>query len=160
MHAEELHLAELGIATLTSCFVNANRDPKSSPAKPKDFFYFDKPEGSDGVKISSSCANAFFSLVKDELMPAWVVALAPIEKLNAARNGDRVSKPRAWIGEGVLLLLPRVNEEKVEFTLGFVNEAVGSVEVRDVDAGVTFVLELPENGDSMWILDGEFNIIN
>lgn len=93
-------------------------------------------------------------------MPAWVVALAPVEKLNVARNGDRVSKPRAWIGEGVLLLLPKVNEEKVEFALGFIDEAVGSVEVRDVDAGVTFILELPENGNSMWILDGEFSILN
>ncbi|MHC5823988.1 MAG: hypothetical protein ACYT04_51170, partial [Nostoc sp.] len=75
-----MHLAELGIATLTSCFVNSNRDPKSEPAKPTDFFYF-TPADDEGDRINSTAANAFFALADAGLLPGWCVAIAPLDKL-------------------------------------------------------------------------------
>ncbi|WP_138503389.1 hypothetical protein [Nostoc sp. PA-18-2419] len=101
-------MTELGIATLTSCFVNSNRDPKSEAAKPSDFFYFTPTEDERG-RISSVAANAFFALADAGKLPGWVVFIAPIDKLVKSGNSDPCT-PLAWIGEGVVLLQPVVND--------------------------------------------------
>jgi hypothetical protein len=147
----------LGIATLTACFVNSNRDPKKSqPAKPRDFFYFAPKDGGD-IKIPSAVANAFFSLAKDSLLPDWAVAIAPVAQLRECKNGTSYPRPRAWIGEGVVLVLPKISGDEVEFALGLIDGAGGVVEVRDADTGTEFSLSLPSL-ETQWILDGEFTL--
>jgi hypothetical protein len=147
LHREELHLAELGIATLTSCFVNSNRDPKSEAAKPSDFFYF-TPTGDEGERISSTAANAFFALADAGKLPGWCVAIAPVDKLAKSRNGDPCT-PVVWIGEGLVLLQPIVDNGLVRFPLGFVDGVSGAIAT---DGGV---VKVPELGQ-VWVLDGEF----
>ncbi|MEH2393900.1 MAG: hypothetical protein V7K21_20275 [Nostoc sp.] len=148
-----MHLAELGIATLTSCFVNSNRDPKSEAAKPSDFFYFTPIEdegdakGGHSLRISSIAANAFFALADAGILPGWCVAIAPVDKLVKSRNSDPCT-PIVWIGEGLVLLQPVVDNGLVRFPLGFV-EASGDIVT---DGGV---VKVPVLGEA-WVLDGEF----
>jgi hypothetical protein len=149
LHREELHLAELGIATLTSCFVNSNRDPKSEAAKPSDFFYF-TPTEDEGMSINSDAANAFFALADAGKLPGWCVAIAPVDKLAKSRNSDPVN-PVVWIGEGLVLLEPVVDDGLVRFSLGFVDGVSGAIAT---DGGV---VKVPVLGEA-WVLDGEFAI--
>lgn len=156
MHREELHLAELGIATLTSCFVNSNRDPKKGePAKPSDFFYFAPPETED-IRISASAANAFFALADANKLPGWCVAIAPVDKLLKSKDSTPCD-PAAWVGEGLVLINPVVDVSAsgsdagasgvVRFPLGFVQTS-GDVKVGEV------VVNVPAMGEA-WVLDGE-----
>lgn len=141
-----MHLAELGIATLTSCFVNSNRDPKSEAAKPSDFFYF-TPVEDEGDRINPIAANAFFALADAGILPGWCVAIAPVDKLTKFRNSDSVN-PVVWVGEGLVLIQPSIDNGLVQFLLGFV-EASGEI----VTSGG--VVKVPELGQVM-VLDGEF----
>jgi hypothetical protein len=158
--SEHLHLQELGIATLTACFINANRDPKKGePAKPTDFFYF-ADRDSTGPKLNGAACDAFFSLVSEQLLPSWVLDIAPIELIRSQRANRSIVKPRAWIGENLLLLLPRVEVDSdgkhtVTAALAFCNNATGLVELTDPDSGTEFFLHLP-NPQISWSIDAEF----
>lgn len=139
----------MGIATLTSCFVNSNRDPKSEAAKPSDFFYF-TPTEDEGASINSDAANAFFALADAGLLPGWVVAIAPIDKLAKSRNSEEIVNPVVWVGEGLVLIMPVVDDNLVRFPMGFVDTS-GEV------ATSGGVVRVPEIGNA-WILDGEMAI--
>lgn len=96
------------MATLTSYFVNANRDPKKgSGVTPSDFFYF-KPDASSD--IGPDVATTFFSLVKDQLLSNWAVGVLPIKELSALKDKGRVAKKRAFVGVdcNILVLCPLV----------------------------------------------------
>lgn len=153
---EQLHLGELGVATLSALFTNANRDPKKGkPASPSDFFYF-APKQTQ-VDIPSTAADAFFSLVADEVMPSWALGIAPIDKLRQVKQNRPVSRPRAWVGEGALLLLPRVEGQVVQAAIALLDGVSGSVLVMDIDSGTTFSIEVLSS-DSRWVLDAEFEL--
>ncbi|BDA74362.1 hypothetical protein CAL7716_085280 [Calothrix sp. PCC 7716] len=151
----------MGIATLTACFVNSNRDPKKSqPAKPQEFFYFwQKPE--DEVQIAPVIAAAFFELLASKLIPGWVVALAPIEKLRKAKPQSSVSIKgiRALSGDGIFLLLPSIQDGVINARLAFVEDSSCS-EVRDVDSGVVCRLRFKECPAPCWIIDGEWVMVD
>jgi hypothetical protein len=101
------------MATLTSYFVNANKDPKKgSGVTPSDFFYF-KPDASSD--ISPDVATTFFSLVKDGALSNWVVNLLPIKELTALKDKGRIAKKRAFIGVdcNILILCPSVVNYKL-----------------------------------------------
>ncbi len=149
LHREELHLAELGIATLTSCFVNSNRDPKSEAAKPSDFFYF-TPADDEGMSINSDAANAFFALADAGKLPGWCVAIAPVDKLAKSRNSSPCT-PVIWVGEGLVLIQPVVDDGLVRFPLSFVDGVSGAIVT---DGGV---VQVPVLGEA-WVLDGEFAV--
>ncbi|WP_375494906.1 hypothetical protein [uncultured Nostoc sp.] len=171
-------MAELGIATLTSCFVNSNRDPKSEAAKPSDFFYF-TPANDEGDRINSDAANAFFALADAGKLPGWCVAQAPVDKLAKSRNGDQCI-PVVWIGEGLVLLQPVVDVSAsgsdagasglVRFPLGFVDGVSGVIAtdggvVSQCGLGVSpsgatgepVRVKVPVLGEA-WLLDGEFAV--
>jgi hypothetical protein len=96
------------MATLTSYFVNANRDPKKgSGVTPSDFFYFKPDYSSD---ISPDVATTFFSLVKDQLLSNWAVGVLPIKELSALKDKGRIAKSRAFVGVdcNILVLCPLV----------------------------------------------------
>lgn len=155
--AEELHLEELGIATLSALFANANRDPKKGqPASPKDFFYFQREED-EGPKIPVAACDAFFSLVADGLLPGWALGVAPLERLRTCRSKNgTVRKPRAWISDDLILILPRVEGKEVVAALALSNGVSGFVELRDPDVEAEFCLNLSEAIDVGWGLDIEF----
>lgn len=93
----------MGLATLTSYFVNANKDPKKgSRVTPADFFYF-KPESS--TDINPDVATTFFSLIADKLVPNWAVNLIPVKDFIPLKDKGRVSKVRAYISDSVDILI-------------------------------------------------------
>ena len=122
LFSEELHLQELGIATLTACFVNANKDSKSEPAKPQDFFYFDNKEGADS--ISSEIADIFFSLIKKNLLSPWVIAAAPIEVLRKSATGKIYSNPRFEVGDKHLFINPQKTNTGAFVEFAIINEDI------------------------------------
>lgn len=163
LRQEHLHLEELGISTLTACFVNSNRDPKKGqPAKPSDFWYFHSQEVE--VEVPSTAADAFFSLIADNLMPGWALGVLPIEQLRKAKRGLPVPSPRAIAGDGVLLLAPTqalVNgETKLNSGLAACEGGVaGEVPVTDLDSGTAFLIKMP-SPERQWILNGEFDLMH
>ncbi|WP_414755553.1 hypothetical protein [Anabaena sp. CCY 9910] len=99
------------------------------------------------MRIPSDAANAFFALADSGKLPGWCVAIAPVDKLVKARNGEP-SNPVVWIGEGVVLINPMVNGSVVRFPLGF-------VEVSGEITTTGGVVQVPQMGEA-WLLDGEF----
>jgi hypothetical protein len=153
---EELHLQELGISTLTACFVNSNRDPKKGEAaKPSDFFYFNLQE--DAINISASAANAFFSLADAGLLPNWAVALAPIEKLVSARNHHAPPALRAIISDSLVIICPHVDGEIIRGALAFTNEFLPDVStLKNPDTDEILTIITKNIAASSWILQPEF----
>jgi hypothetical protein len=148
----------LGLSTLTSCFVNANRDlSKADPAQPSDFYYF-KPE-EDKTCVAPETADTFFSLIDDHRLPGWVVPLAPVEELSRARSGGKGQMPRALIGDGLLLVAPTFEQGWVRSPLGFFAEHPNglSIELMDVDSGRSFWITLPTGLESnVWMVGIQF----
>lgn len=161
LQSEELHLQELGIATLTSCFVNANRDPKKGePSKASDFYYFQSKD--QKIKIPAPACDTFFALTKESKLPGWAVAIAPLEIIRANKgNGKPLpGRVRAWSGNGILLIMPHIEGNVVRCPLALVKtKRQGAVSLRDVDAGTAFQIDLPA-GEQRWVLDAEFVLAN
>lgn len=158
LQQERLHLAELGIAQLTSAFINANRDPKSGPCKPSDFWYFTPID--DGNKLDPVAADTFFSLVQDEKMPSWALGIAPVDKLRSSRGNDSIPECRAWMRRGVLLLAPQVSNSVVKVPLAIVDGIEGTTAVIDADSGVVHELFIPNaKKETFWQADVEFQLV-
>lgn len=159
LHQEQLHQEELGIATLSALFINCNRDPKKGEAaKPSDFFYH-KPS-SDEDKISPTACATFFSLVSDEKMPSWAVAIAPIDKLRIGKDDSTQAPVRAFVARGVLLIAPIVAGDKVKVALALVDGVNGALALRDIDSGETLKLLIPNpKQETYWVKDVEFDLV-
>lgn len=159
LHQEQLHQEELGIATLSALFVNSNRDPKKGePAKPSDFYYHQPQKEED--RISPTACATFFSLVSDEKMPSWAVALAPIDKLRAGKDDGAVSLVRAFVARGVLLVAPSVDANRVKVPLALVDGVGGAIAIRDIDSGEIRKISIPnQKGETYWVKDVEFDLV-
>jgi hypothetical protein len=160
LHSEQLHLQELGIATLSALFANANRDPKKGmPASPSDFFYFSREERPE-VEIPALACDIFFALIAEEKLPEWVLNIAPIENLRKCRSKNPPAKfprPRVWVGDDLVLILPRVDSAKeVSAMLSFNNGTCEVVELQDIDTDTSFFLRFSEPSEAMWSLDAQF----
>lgn len=157
---EDLHSQELGISTLSSIYVNSNRDPKKGePVAPRDFFYFyDVPEEE---RINPVAADCYFSLVSDGIIPQWCVSISPVDRLRAARaEGTVPTKNRAWIRKGVLLLMPKITGLTVVAPLAFVNGVEGKIDIIDVDSGMTHSIFIPNPScEQWWQIDAEFQLL-
>lgn len=90
-------------------------------------------------------------------MPAWAVSSAPIDKLKANQANTTVPRPRAWVGEGVLLLMPRIVGRSVTAEFALTEGASGIVSVRDVDSGKWYSIEVP--AEDCYAIDAEFPLI-
>lgn len=160
LRTEELHLGELGISTLTSIFWNANRDPKKGePVKASDFWHF-PPQLDKSERISGIACDTFFSLVEDEKMPSWAVAIAPIDLLRQGKKNGEIAKCRAWMRKGVLLVSPQIKGDKVLAPLALVDGIEGQIAVIDSDTGTAreiFVANAKK--DTYWATDVEFQLI-
>ncbi len=153
-----MHLQELGIATLSAVYCNLQRDPKKSkPIHPREFFHF-SPEQKE-EKLNPVAADAFFDLVRDKKMPQWAVGIAPIPELRSSRAHGSIPACRAWLAEGVLLLLPRIVKGVVKSPLAIIDEVSGPIKVVDVDTGdVLMVLILNDERASFCETDLEVSI--
>ena len=140
--------------------MNANRDPKKGePAKASDFFYF-TPQVEESEKISAIACNTFFSLIADDKIPSWAVAIAPVDKLRSSRiNGD-IPKCRAWMSKGVLLIAPVITGDKLLVPLAIIEAATGQVSVIDVDTGTAreVFIANPKH-DTYWAINVEIQLV-
>lgn len=137
-YKEDKHCNELGVATLTSYFVNANKDPKKgSRVTPSDFFFF-KSEGTSD--INPDVAATFFSLINDGLIPDWGVASTPIKEFGALRDRGRVTKFRAMKSPSCNLLV--ICPQKLEHQL-----FCGFIIAWEIDASILEAPILLENID-------------
>lgn len=159
LRGEELHLQELGIATLTACFVNSNRDPKKGEAaKPSDFWYFSPQENKP--RLDPVACDTFFNLVASERMPSWAVSLSPVEEMRSCRANGPIPKTRAWVKRGVLLIAPQINDGQVRVPLAIVDGIKGAIAVIDVDTGATHQVQIwNDNEEAFWVADAEFELI-
>lgn len=133
---------ELPISQMAALYANSKRSEKSKVFKPSDFCLFNPPEGEE-MKIPSMVADAFFSLLADNKMPGWVLGIAPLDKLRESKKDNIVPRPRAWIGTGVLILLPVIDDDLVESPFVLLDDSPnGEIEVRDVDSGTPFKLHI------------------
>ncbi len=89
-------------------------------------------------------------------MPGWAVPVLPIDKLEAGRKRGEIGKPRAWIGEGVILIAPQFNGCMVTAALAVTESVEGAIALRDVDSETTFTVVVPPNHEHCWMLDAEF----
>lgn len=159
LQQEQLHLAELSLSTLTACFVNSNRDPKSGvPAKPSDFWYFTPKD--DGDKLDPVAADTFFSLMADEKMPSWALAIAPVDELRSSRVNGSIPKFRAWMRRGVILIAPKISDGVVKVPLVIVDGVEGRVAVIDADSGVVAEVFIPNaKKETFWQADVEYQLV-
>lgn len=155
---EELHLNELGLAQLAQIYVNFHRDrKKTKPYEIKDFCLF--TPAVDKEKLDPVACDVFFTLAVDKLLSQEIVAVAPVQEMRQARVSSSKPKVRAWMGEGILLLTPRVVEDVVRSPLVLVNGVGGLIEVADVDSGTVCHIEIEnENKDSYWETECEFEL--
>lgn len=155
LYTEELHLQELGIATNSSILVNSNRGKRTKAAKPQDFFYFKVTD--KGAQIPPEACDTFFELVAENILPEWATAIAPLSKLRNSRQHGRVSNPRAWIGESIVLIQPRIADGYVTAQLALIESADDNTLVVEPDSGDQF--EIKVDGDRRWALDAEFKVL-
>ncbi|MEY4931466.1 MAG: hypothetical protein RI909_2190 [Bacteroidota bacterium] len=136
LYEEELHFHELGISALSSLMLNINRDPKTPPVKSSDFYHFMRSKA--GVFNAIVC-DTFVSLLKDSLMPPFIFDATPPDILQSiidGKKGGNVSKIRAYVGEGLLILCPVVVNGFVTAPFGCSDSLIsGLYEVKDVDTG-------------------------
>lgn len=155
---ERLHQQELPIAQLTSMFFNANRGPKQEPQHTADFCFF-TPRTKD--EIPAQCCDTFFALARDSLVPAWVVALAPIGKLKAGKKGGESSSTRAIAGDGIFIVSPRVEGNRLKAPLAVLEGVTAGVHTLcDLDSGQVYSAQIPEQpGDRLWSLEVDFDLV-
>jgi len=157
LERDRLHKEELGIAKLTAFFMNSKIDPKKTePFEPKQFCHWLPHEEQDKT-ISSAACNAFWSLIKDSLMPKWAVPLVPLDKLKANQSDAAVSRPRAWAAEGVLLLIPRIAGKVVTAEFAVIESVSGVIDVQDIDSGKWYAIEVLDR--DCCIVEAEFTLI-
>ncbi len=156
---EEKHLDEVGIATLTACFVNANRDPKKGKSvNPDDFFYF-RPTILSDTETLADVACTFFELAKNRRLPAWCISLCPIDDFVKNKAGGKVYSPRAWVGDNILLIGPKYSNKKVTAKFALINGATGVSTVRDVDTQYAVKVFIPmQEYPSLWMIDAIFEV--
>lgn len=137
---QELHLQELGIATLTAITLNCHKSAKSKPSKPSNFYYF----ASDELMLDPRVCNGFWMLAQSGKLPNWAIQLAPIEDLKAGRNNVSTSEPLYWIGEQIVLIAPEIWEQEVSAPLALIDCPDGYAIAYDAD-NTSYQIEISED---------------
>lgn len=142
-------MQELGISTLISCFINANRDPKSAPTKPQDFFYHLPEE--DRERIPANAANSFFRLAEEGKIPGWAVAIAPIDQLLKSKT-EAPCKPTIIVGENSIIINSKAQGNVLKFEFALVQK--GDHSNTRWNGKRVIIPDL----DNCCILDDQFNL--
>lgn len=135
-------MREVNIATLTACFVNANKDNKTPPVKPSDFYYFDnKKENNYPYEIS----QIYHSLRINESLPSWFLGLLDLDKIEPYDADYVVSYPRVLITKGLIILNPTLEESHIVGGAVFVDDFSETIaELIDFDTEEKYKLEIPQ----------------
>ncbi len=107
---EYLHALEIPIAQLCALTANMNRDPKKQkkPYSVEDFTFFSAKEES---KPERRAAMAYMTMVERKTLPAWALFC-----LGDFKDGKGQTYPTdpAVVGDGMLLLAPQENDNKLK----------------------------------------------
>ena len=144
LEQESLHKYELPIARNTQVYANSQRI-KPPYAKATDFCFF-TPEIS--ARIPSDTCNAFLSLVREGVLPGWIISTCPVEDFKGNSNDDPIKRPRCWMSRTVALIAPRKGKETVHagaIMLDPLGAKPGKVTVWDVDSGQAIDVVIPES---------------
>ena len=141
-----MHKYELPIARNTQVYVNSQRT-KPPYARELDFCFFTPP---DQALIPAETCDTFFSLVEDGTMPAWVIALAPVDELEKNKQDKPTQRPRLWMSLGLALIAPKSNGEYVNVGMaimdaGSIKTGVVTVWDADSDEAIDVIIESTEN---------------
>lgn len=137
---QELHLQELGLATLTAITVNCHKSAKSRPSKPSEFFYF----ASDELLLPSAICNGFWLLAQRGLIPNWAIQIAPVEDLKTGRSNAPTKEPAFWIGEQIVLIAPEVWDQEVSAPLALIDCSDGYAMAYEPAENTPYQVEIPE----------------
>jgi hypothetical protein len=135
-----------------------NRDPsKGEPAKPSEFQYFSPNSGGNAPTLSATACDTFFSLVREQKIPGWVLSIAPIDRLQLGQKNGTIPYPRALVGPHAILLNPRIDEGMVKSPLAIIDETRADMVaiVKDLDNGEMLGISLPK-GAQRYVIDAEF----
>lgn len=144
LEQESLHKYELPIARNTQVYANSQRT-KPPYSKATDFCFF-TPENS--TRIPSDICNAFLSLVREGVLPGWVVSTTPVEDFKGGCNDDPVRRPRCWMSRTVVLIGPRKSKDTVHAGAAILDPLgaeSGKVTVWDVDSNQAIDIIIPES---------------
>lgn len=160
MRREELHYQELAIAQLTQFYVNAHIDSKKTKPYSADSFYYFAAKNMD-TQLSHECADAFFDLLKDNLVPQWVLAIAPLGQLKQQKTGFKPSYPRAAIGNDIIIINPVINNDSLTGSLAIVNEGEEEEWVTNAEnTHQKLLIKIEEKRDfnGLYIISPQFDI--
>jgi hypothetical protein len=157
---EFLYGLELPIASFHSTYYNAHLDTKkNSPVKVKNLCYF-LPKESSG--IPSIVGDTFFSLVREEIIPRWALAIAPINELRNLKTGFKPSYPRAVWGDGVIVFNPQIKGDWLEGSFALICEAKEQVILSspdDISLSITIECNYEGRNGSIQVIEPEMRII-
>jgi hypothetical protein len=143
LREEQLHLEEMGVALLSSLTLNLNRDPKTPPVKESDFHHFLRKKQDT---FPGMVCDAFLALHTDKKLPDFVSDVMDgelLQQLIDGKKGQPVMGCRALVGDGLVLILPRVYNGFVQIPLGMMDELDnGPIEVFDVDYGDRYIVHV------------------
>lgn len=162
-YKEDKHYSELGIATLTSYFVNANKDPKKGKkVSPSDFFFF-KPE--DITDILPDVATTFFSLASDRNLPDWSVPLVPLQDFLNLRARGKIARLRALIHqEYCVIICPEISDTHIFAGFILFNHVpvaeYPKLTLTNPDTGGTIeiITPQPEKGDNLLLVYSNYYV--
>ena len=159
INQRQLHYKELGIAALSSYFVNANKDPKKGKkSKPSDFYYFAIKEGVEAVRLNTHACNSFFSLIKDNKLPVWVMGVAPFDHLRTSKDDGFVPKRRALVSDTCLILNYTIFNGAIYSPLSFIGSSHGITIVKDADSSEEYTIDTSEFSLNATVIDGEYKV--
>lgn len=126
------------MAQLIAVYVNSQKT-KPPYYSAKDFLLF-APEIESGY--SPDTANTFLSLSRENKLPPWAIAIAPVEEIRKAANDQPPRYPRALTCRGLILICPAIGLESVRSELVLADDDCpsGTVMMWDLDTGESFSL--------------------
>jgi len=132
---QDLHLQELPVASMHHALRMVNGDDKT---KMKDLCFFMDKDEDKGPQIEAAAANAYFSLRQEGKIGSWAIFMH--KELLAARNDDPMPKLRALLGNGIVILAPKVRGDVLYCPVVLVQGQLSGqvVEVRDPDSPATY----------------------
>lgn len=147
---------------LTSAFYNSNRGQGTPAVRPEDFQSFKRiVEQVSGDLLSPTLCETFRYLSKKGLLPAWSLMVAPVEELRKGyKDGVSLPSVKAWIGDGVLVFLPKVSDNTVATPLILLDEDVKEyVLLIDIETKHPAKrVQLPQLDGAAYILDSTLEL--
>lgn len=129
-------MKEISIARLNRDFIAANSDPKKGkPIDIEDLYIFDNQKDDfEDIEITPIVANTFFYSLKFARGRSWILAEAPIQKLERTREskfeGDvSIANTPCLEADDIFLIAPIIKEDRIYAPLAILNNIKSSLKI-------------------------------